>query len=277
MKTVALDSSSHGPFEDARARFKYQTLMQDYQELHKEVQATRSKLEAMKQRKLTLLAETRFLRHRYKHLLKNKAAPPQKRGTFLQKNIGTGKTYYIKEAKVRNAATAYNLNQKERFFTAKESVHRNSSPIFNLNPKVRTHVGKEAFPRNTTPVFDLNQSIIHNPFLNLNQKERLVSGKETTSRSPARAIDINLMEKSYLGREYAVQNHAPTFDLNRISEEEELQENNEPLRMEEPKKFLIRTGTDEQLNDLKLSTCRNGPNPGGKRKISWQDPVVLQV
>lgn len=60
----------------------------------------------------------------------------------------------------------------------------------------------------------------------------------------------------------------------------ELQNNCEPLRMEEPKSFLIRGGSDEQLNDVKLSICRNvgnGPNRAGKRKISWQDQVALKV
>ena len=60
----------------------------------------------------------------------------------------------------------------------------------------------------------------------------------------------------------------------------ELQNNYESLRMEEPKNFLIRGRSDEQLNDMKLSICRNvgnGPNQVGKRKISWQDQVALKV
>ena len=35
MKGVVLDSSSYGSYEDAKARFKHQALLQDYQELHK--------------------------------------------------------------------------------------------------------------------------------------------------------------------------------------------------------------------------------------------------
>ena len=60
----------------------------------------------------------------------------------------------------------------------------------------------------------------------------------------------------------------------------ELQNNYKPLRMEGPKSFLIRGGSDEQLNDVKLSICRNmgnGPNRAGKRKITWQDQVALKV
>lgn len=63
-------------------------------------------------------------------------------------------------------------------------------------------------------------------------------------------------------------------------EEEELQDNYEPLKMEEPKKLVMRGETDEQHNELKLAMCRNvgnGPNRVGKRKISWQDPVALEV
>lgn len=46
------------------------------------------------------------------------------------------------------------------------------------------------------------------------------------------------------------------------------------------KKSLIRDVNDEEQNDLKLSICRStgeGSSRGGKRKISWQDPVALRV
>lgn len=65
-----------------------------------------------------------------------------------------------------------------------------------------------------------------------------------------------------------------------LQTDEELQSDSEPSRMEEPKKSLLRGGSDEQLNDMKLSICRNmgnGSNRAGKRKISWQDQVALRV
>ncbi len=52
------------------------------------------------------------------------------------------------------------------------------------------------------------------------------------------------------------------------------------MRSDESKKSLLRGGSDEQHNDMKLSICRNigsGSNRAGKRKISWQDQVALRV
>lgn len=63
-------------------------------------------------------------------------------------------------------------------------------------------------------------------------------------------------------------------------EEEELQGNTEPMWIEEPKRSALRVVSEEQLNDVKLSVCRNigdGPSRAVKRKISWQDQVALRV
>ncbi|PSS08349.1 Serine/threonine-protein kinase irlE [Actinidia chinensis var. chinensis] len=296
MKGVVLDSSSYGSYEDAKARFKHQALLQDYQELHKEAEATRNKLETMKQRKLTLLAEVRFLRRRHKYLLQNKAEKPEPgRQLVQQKNSETQlktstkeKSFVRKEAKLRNVAPIADTKKKERILS---SACRNPSPILDLIQMNRVHSRKEAASlRNTVLVFDLNQmertyggkqATFRNqtPILDLNQKERLYSGKETTPRIPVPVFDLNRVESTYIGRDD--RNRAPIFDLNQISGEEmELQNNYEPLRMEEPKSFLIRGGSDEQLNEVKLSICRNvgnGPNRAGKRKISWQDQVALKV
>lgn len=69
-----------------------------------------------------------------------------------------------------------------------------------------------------------------------------------------------------------------TYDF--LQGEEESQDIYEPSRAEKSTKKSIGGGTDEQLNDLNLSVCRNlgnGPNRAGKRKISWQDQVALKV
>jgi len=47
------------------------------------------------------------------------------------------------------------------------------------------------------------------------------------------------------------------------------------MRVEEQKRII-----EEQHHDMKLSVCRNvgnGSNSAVKRKISWQDQVVLRV
>ncbi|XP_039006407.1 uncharacterized protein LOC120133993 [Hibiscus syriacus] len=55
MKGVAasVEYSRHTMYEDQRARFKHQSLMQDFQDLHKETVAMRNKLQMLKERKST--------------------------------------------------------------------------------------------------------------------------------------------------------------------------------------------------------------------------------
>lgn len=76
MKGVSFESSS-SPFsydEESRNRFnKHQSLIQDFNELQKETDAMKKKLHKDKQRKLTLLAEVRFLRRRYKFLMRSQS------------------------------------------------------------------------------------------------------------------------------------------------------------------------------------------------------------
>ncbi|RVW96153.1 hypothetical protein CK203_037751 [Vitis vinifera] len=79
MKRMVMESSPHAVYEDAKSRFKHQSLLQDFHELQKETEAMKKKLQSVNQNKLTLLAEVRFLRRRYKYLLKNMApkTPPE--------------------------------------------------------------------------------------------------------------------------------------------------------------------------------------------------------
>ncbi|KAJ0772758.1 hypothetical protein HanOQP8_Chr03g0091101 [Helianthus annuus] len=71
MKRVAFDLNHQ--YDSDRARFKHQTLVQDFIELQQETEAARNNLLALKQQKLTLQAEVRFLRQRHKFLLQNKS------------------------------------------------------------------------------------------------------------------------------------------------------------------------------------------------------------
>uniref|UniRef100_A0A5B7AV01 Uncharacterized protein n=1 Tax=Davidia involucrata TaxID=16924 RepID=A0A5B7AV01_DAVIN len=162
MKRVALDSSPYGVYDDAKTRFKHQTLMQDYQELQKEAAGMRNKLETMKQRKLTLSAEVRFLRRRYKYLLKNKSAkPPQERElvfeTQSKKIMKVRRIHNKKETTVQKTAPIFDLNQKERISGGKHAALQNATHVFDINQKERINSGKETSLRNPTPMFDLNQ------------------------------------------------------------------------------------------------------------------------
>ncbi|CAK9168864.1 unnamed protein product [Ilex paraguariensis] len=323
MKGFALDSSSYGADDDAKTRIKHQTLMQDYQELHKESEAMRDKLETMKHRKLTLLAEVRFLRRRYKYLLENKSPNPllerqvvqQQKSEIHRKNSMMIGIYSKKEAALQKLPPIFDPNKKGRMYTGKLVSPQNTATSFEANQKRTLQGGKETTLRNATPNFELKQHkqtlkgrkevALHNvmpssdsnrrkriyrakeaifptsmPAIDLKQKERIYSGNDAVPRNPAPPFDLNRKENSLSAKESSSQ-RAPIFDLNQISGEEEEYENSfEPVRIEEAKKGLMRDGTDEQLNDLKLSVCRNigdGSARVGKRKISWQDPVALRV
>ncbi|KAJ6698651.1 hypothetical protein OIU79_012030 [Salix purpurea] len=240
-------------YEDQRIMFKHQSLMQDYDELYKETEAKKRKLQMMRQKKLTLMAEVRFLRRRYKYLTQNKSQkPPMKQNLVQPQNLVAANKKLKKEknSSGNNGSLGlpvprFDLNQKGKVYIDRETTLRNPAPIFDLNKKQRTLIGKEVALRNTSTIPDLNQ------------KERTYSIKEVTIR-----------------------NNTPVFDLNEVSAEEEEQVNGDMLRTEEPKVSLMRGASDEILNERKLSACRNvgnGSSRAGKRKITWQDQVALRA
>ncbi|XP_057967412.1 uncharacterized protein LOC131157355 [Malania oleifera] len=254
MKGVALGSSPYAAYEDAKSRIKHQNLLQDYQELQKETDWTKENLEELKQKKLTLLAEVRFLKRRYNLLMKNSTPKPPlgQRTVQLQKletqrkTIRKDRNYNRKQSALRIPVPAtIDSNQKEMKFNGKKAVLRLPLPGYDLNHQEKIYTAKEVVPRNSS-------------VLDLNENDRIYSGQEAGLRNPV-----------------------PVFDLNQISrEEEEFQVNGEPVRVEEQRKSLIRGGNEEQYVDMKLSACRNisnGSNRAGKRKISWQDQVALRV
>ncbi|KAK9274681.1 hypothetical protein L1049_021932 [Liquidambar formosana] len=272
---VAVESSPYPVYEDAKTRLKHQSLMQDYQELQKETEAMRNRLQRFKQKKLTLLAEVGFLRHRYKYLVKNQSLKPppardlvpQQKLETQRKNVTKERNYSRKEAALRHPNPGLELKQKERINNGKEAALRHLIPGFELKHKERINIGKEA--------------ALRHPGFELKHKERINNGKEAALRNPTPVVDLNQKERIQNGKEAGLRNPVPVFDLNQISrEEEEFQFNCEPMRIEQPKKCLTKDTIDEQHNDMTLSVCRNignGSNRVGKRKISWQDQVALRV
>ncbi|KAL4318527.1 hypothetical protein GQ457_18G013670 [Hibiscus cannabinus] len=250
---ASMEYSPYAMYENQRTRFKHQSLMQDFQDLHKETEAMRKKLQMLKERKSTLLAEVRFLKRRHKFLMQNGSSntpaerffvPPRPQNTVIRKK-STGKG---KEHSLRHLVTGFDLNQKGKAYSEKETTLILPSPMIDLNQKQQKVFSEKE-------EVTLRSSL---PALNLNQKERLYSGKEAAARSMA-----------------------PVFDLNQISmEEEELQANDNSMRIEELKKSSSRIGNDDHHNDIKLSArwnTGNGPRRVEKRKITWQDQVALRV
>ncbi|XP_021899189.1 uncharacterized protein LOC110815636 [Carica papaya] len=244
-------------YVDPRTRFnKHQSLAQDYKELQKETEAMKKKLLIMKQKKMTLIAEVRFLRRRYKYLIQNKSSKTPKARTFMQpQNSDLRSKQIIKEMK----------------YNGKEAGLPPPVPRFDLNQKGKVHVGKDAtHVRTSAPIFDLNQ------------KHRIYSHGNEALRNSFMIPDLNLAERVYNnGKETTMRSMTPVFDLNQISrEEEELAACGETMLVEDLKNNSIRSGNEELLSDMKLSVCRNignGSNRAGKRKISWQDQVALRV
>ncbi|KAI3803089.1 hypothetical protein L1987_31237 [Smallanthus sonchifolius] len=198
MKGVAFDSSPHVSYEDIRARFKHQTLIQDYLELQKETESARNKLEAIKQKKHTLEAEVRFLRRRHTFLMKTKSSTPE---LVKSHNVET---------------TQYRKSKKEKVNPQKVAALPNLPPIPNQIQKGKMYTKKKnIIPNQPFPVFDLDRNV------NLHGN----------NSSPVTVISHK--ESGFSGKAAVVQARAPIFDLNQISMEEELQESFEDPRKEQ--------------------------------------------
>ncbi|KAI3446730.1 hypothetical protein Pfo_003395 [Paulownia fortunei] len=296
-KGVVLDSTPPygvGVYEDAKARLKHQTLMQDYQELQKEVDVMRSKLEAGKQRKMMLAAEVRFLRRRYEYFVKTKTGNSSEKKKLVQppnllKQTKHTMEFSRKEASQRRLPAIPEPKPKKKHYIGKEVAPHIASPVRQLRRKI-LNGGKEATQHSLTLISDLNhkgridirkKTLSRNPtpVLDLNQKER-THANDTALRITNVAFDLN-QDNSPSGKEMSLPGRAPIFDLNEISTgDEDFQSNVEAVKFEEVKKSLMRGPNDEVQSDLMLSVCRNageGPSRVGKRKISWQDPVALRV
>ncbi|KAK8654878.1 hypothetical protein V6N13_107474 [Hibiscus sabdariffa] len=253
---AAMEYSPYGVYEDQRMRFRHQSLMQDFEDLHKETEAVRKRLQMAKERKLTLLAEVRFLRRRHAFLMQNRSS-----------NTVSGRNF----EQPQNAVVRSESNVKVKKSTGKEHGLRRLATGFDLNRKGKTCNEKETAFVHPSQMFDLNQ-----------KQHRKINGKEeVVLRSSSPILDLNQRERLYSGKEATARTMTPVFDLNQISrEEEELQAMDNSMRIEEFKKSSIRIANDEQHHDIKISACRNtgnGPNRVGKRKISWQDQVALRV
>ncbi|XP_042054655.1 uncharacterized protein LOC121799373 isoform X2 [Salvia splendens] len=267
----------------AKARVKFQALMQDYHELEKEADVMRSKLEMVKERKLMLLAE---VRHRYLAKTKDANSPQEqnlvqapnllKRAKITKQQLLIGKEASqhrlpfapepISKKKLVALPDTFPVSDQPR---KKKSYSRKGHgippPVFDLNHKGAMHIRNEA---NIVAALDRNS------------KERIFGTNDAMFRNSAATFDLNL-ETIPSERDVSLPTRAPIFDLNEISTgEEDFQGGGEANKFDDTRKSLMRGINEEQQNDLKLSICRNageGSPCSGKRKISWQDPVALRV
>ncbi|KAK4392738.1 hypothetical protein Sango_2051600 [Sesamum angolense] len=182
-KGVVLESTPPfgvGGYDDAKARMKHQALMQEYQELQREVDFMRSKIQAGKQRKRVLTAEVWFLRRRYECLVKTKTM------NSIQKEKLTQPP---------------NLTQSK---SRKEDGHCRLTPVPKSKSKKKHCIGRadirKTLARNITPVLDLNQ------------KERMHGANETALKNTIAPFDLN-WDNALCRKEASFPSRAPVFDL----------------------------------------------------------------
>ncbi|KAL2465665.1 Uncharacterized protein Adt_41516 [Abeliophyllum distichum] len=258
MKGLSLDSKPFngvGLYRNAKSSFKHhqQALVKDYQELQKEADVIRNKLDASKQRKLMLAAEVRFLRQRYNWLLKMKTLNSSQGQQLVQplnlvnqtKNkeeqfLSRMRTTLLKlpsipdaklkrelsigtEAPLHNASLFNDLKYGQIIRGGKEASHRSSTPV-----SARNNIGgishwKETLVQSTFPSFDLNQ------------KERIYRVNDVGLRNSTVAFDLN-QDSDLNGKEACLPSRAPLFDLNEISTGDvDFQSNFEPSKFKEAK------------------------------------------
>ncbi|KAJ0942283.1 hypothetical protein HanPSC8_Chr03g0090151 [Helianthus annuus] len=240
MKRVAFDLNQ---YDNDRARFKHQTLVQDFIELQQETEAARNNLLALKQKKLTLQAEVRFLRRRHKFLLQNKSMT-------------------LQEQVISNTQpTQFRKSKKDEVNFGKQRTLHNLPPV-----------GKKKTARSIpSPEFDM----IHgNSLHGVKQQslQRAIANRRVRVNGPKGSPIHNLRQKDMFGSQEHLgqsqsQTQKPVIDLNQISiEDEELQDHHQPFKS-------LTHGLLKNVGGSGL-----GASVGlGKRKISWQDPVAIRV
>ncbi|CAH2069584.1 unnamed protein product, partial [Thlaspi arvense] len=123
---------------------RHHGLMQDYRELHMDTEAVRKKLQGMRERKATLMAEVRFLRRRYKHLRQEQPVmqPPE-----IKKNRGRSNGGKKSKTQIRMEVSPNKGSEAE--------TKRVSLPDLNHSGKVHEETKTSLTKR--VPLFDLNQ------------------------------------------------------------------------------------------------------------------------
>nr|GEV00655.1 hypothetical protein [Tanacetum cinerariifolium] len=273
---------------------KHQTLVQDFIQLQKDTEVARNNLMALKQKKLTLEAEVRFLRQRHKFLINNKSSTPQEHGFAKPQptQLTTTTTYPIPPERGMGQPTQLRKSKKEHVHfekfakpqptqlrkSKKEHVHfEKQATVRNLPP-----IDKKKAPRRIpSPEFDM---LIGKSVHDVKQQsvQRVIANQRVRVNGPKASALLDLSKRvDFLGSQnHMGQTQKPVIDLNMISREEEvLQQRSEPFNPSTHS--LIRNDVEMLHTDVRFDPLRNitgGSSLGGragKRKISWQDPVAF--
>lgn len=123
--------------EEARARFRHQSLLQDYEDLLKETEAKRKKLQKANEKKLKLLAEVKFLRRKYRCLSSN---PSGKTPCRLNKKPQSSPSSLLLTG--RPSIPSFQLPAKDQSFTARDATTPSTAAVIDLN-QVSLPIGEE--------------------------------------------------------------------------------------------------------------------------------------
>uniref|UniRef100_A0A1D1Z4F5 DNA-dependent protein kinase catalytic subunit n=1 Tax=Anthurium amnicola TaxID=1678845 RepID=A0A1D1Z4F5_9ARAE len=134
--------------EDARAWFKLQNLMQDYEELLKDTATKRKRLQMAKRKVVKLTDEVKFLRRRYKFLMKNASPTSYRVKTHPQKTHNSlkhkdGKSLAGLSAQPQSKESGGQFHQHDRTYRGNEIALPRTSAILDLN-QISLPEGEEA-------------------------------------------------------------------------------------------------------------------------------------
>ncbi|KAG6472886.1 uncharacterized protein LOC122030079 isoform X1 [Zingiber officinale] len=119
----------------AKARFRHQSLLQDYEDLVKETDAKRKNLHIAKQKKLKLHAEVKFLQKRYKTLSQNRSGTVQFRLKTKPKS-----RFFV--AQPSNSNASHQLPAKDQSSKLRDDASPSTSAIIDLN-QVSLPIGED--------------------------------------------------------------------------------------------------------------------------------------
>jgi hypothetical protein len=197
----------------------------------------------IKQKRLTLKSEVRFLRRRYEHLKQDQTLETSPEMLRLSESGGL------------------EVPRKPSGERKKQSGVRASVPCFDLKLKNTICNEKEALANNVASC-------------DLDKKRKRSRGSDVLT-FPVSLPDLN-GEGNTSGTD-----KVPGFDLNQISrEEEEPEVNGEHMVAEAMKNAMLDNRISDLHVERKLPICGDVEkelNRAVKRKVTWQDPVALSV
>ncbi|CAH8386378.1 unnamed protein product [Eruca vesicaria subsp. sativa] len=163
-------------FEVPKVRLiRHHNLMQDYQQLHMDTEARRKRLQTLRDRKTTLMAEVRFLRRRYRHLRQDQ---PVRQTQDVK--MGKGRSNGGKKSKTHIQMMKVSTSNNKR--SEAETKHVSLPDLNHSGNETKTSLEKRV------PLFDLNQ-------ISGEEEEETETLKNTEERMRLSSIEMQQKKK----------------------------------------------------------------------------------